>query len=388
MKYLNLKSLLLKIVFLSLFFFHFVFCSGQNKKSNLNFSPGSQWYDTDGNPINAHAGGILQHEGIYYWYGQIMISGERGSDAWVGVSCYSSKDLYNWEYKGVAFAVEDHASHPVTRGCKIERPKVIYNTKTKKFVMWWHHDINGQGHKKAMTGIAVSDNATGPFTFVQVFRPLAGFLPMNEPEKNKNKTLDESLLKGNFPGHEIPYPADSMMLYKRDLHLGQMTRDMTLFVDDDKKAYHIYASEENSTLHIAELTDDYLGYTGKFIRVFQDRFMEAPTIFKHKGKYYIIASGCSGWAPNAARSATSSSIWGPWKELGNPCFGKDAEISYNSQGTYILSISGKADGFIFMADRWKPQNAVDSRYVWLPVQFKDNRIIIEWMDQWDLGFFK
>ena len=32
---------------------------------------------------------------------------------------------------------------------------------------------------------------------------------------------------------------------------------MNLFVDDDGIAYHIYSSEENSTLHISQLTDDY-----------------------------------------------------------------------------------------------------------------------------------
>ena len=42
---------------------------------------------------------------------------------------------------------------------------------------------------------------------------------------------------------------------------GQMSRDMTLFVDGDGTAYHIYSSEENLTLHIAELSDDYLSNT-------------------------------------------------------------------------------------------------------------------------------
>ncbi len=43
---------------------------------------------------------------------------------------------------------------------------------------------------------------------------------------------------------------------------------MTLFVDDDGKAYHIYSSEDNLTLQIAELADDYLSHTGKYIRIF------------------------------------------------------------------------------------------------------------------------
>ena len=67
------------------------------------------------------------------------------------------------------------------------------------------------------------------------------------------------------------------------------------------------------------LTDDYLKHSGKFARVFEKRRMEAQVVFKHAGKYWFVASGCTGWDPNPARSAVADSIWGPWKELGNPC---------------------------------------------------------------------
>ena len=54
-------------------------------------------------------------------------------------------------------------------------------------------------------------------------------------------------------------------------------------------------------------------------------------MFKKDGNYYLIMSGCSGWNPNAARSAIASSIWGEWKELGNPCIGQDARNHYKAQ---------------------------------------------------------
>lgn len=53
-----------------------------------------------------------------------------------------------------------------------------------------------------------------------------------------------------------------------------MARDMNLFVDDDGTAYHIYASEENSTLQIARLNSDYTDHDGTYIRCFKGRFME------------------------------------------------------------------------------------------------------------------
>ena len=162
---------------------------------------------------------------------------------------------------------------------------------------------------------------------------------------------------------------------------------MTLFVDDDGTAFHIYASENDSTLQISQLTDDYLRPAGKFVRVFPGGFNEAPAAFKHAGKYYLITSGCTGWRPNAARLAVADSIWGPWKALGNPCVGKDADLSFHGQSTYVLPMPGKPDAFIFMADRWSPRNAIDGRHLWLPMQFKDDKPFVEWLDQWNLSFF-
>ena len=34
------------------------------------FTPGEVWRDTDGQPINAHGGGLLFHGGAYYWHGE------------------------------------------------------------------------------------------------------------------------------------------------------------------------------------------------------------------------------------------------------------------------------------------------------------------------------
>ena len=68
---------------------------------------------------------------------------------------------------------------------------------------------------------------------------------------------------------------------------------MTVYVDDDGKAYHIYSAEENLTLNIAELADDYLDYTGRYVRVAPGGQNEAPAIFKRDGVYWMITSGCT-----------------------------------------------------------------------------------------------
>ena len=35
-------------------------------------TPGQEWPDRKGEHINAHGGGLLFHEGKYYWYGEAV----------------------------------------------------------------------------------------------------------------------------------------------------------------------------------------------------------------------------------------------------------------------------------------------------------------------------
>jgi hypothetical protein len=356
------------------------------------FFSGELWPDNQGVHINAHGGGILFHQGVYYWFGEHKIEGGAGNVAHVGVHVYSSTNLYQWKDDGIALRVSDDPQSDITRGCVLERPKVIYNAKTGKFVMWFHLELKGQGYSAARSGVAVADQVTGPYRFIESVRPNAGVWPANVPDEMKQPLTPEELDKlahAGLPGDYVPEYAKDWVL-RRDFAGGQMARDMTLFVDDDGKAYHLYASEENSTLQISQLSDDYLKPAGNYIRVFPLAFNEAPALFKHRGKYFLFSSGCTGWAPNAARLAMADSIWGPWKALGNPCVGPEerTRITFESQSTFVLPVRGRKDAFIFMADRWRPENAIDGRYVWLPVQFdKDGKPFLAWLDQWDLGFF-
>ena len=158
-----------------------------------------------------------------------------------------------------------------------------------------------------------------------------------------------------------------------------MARDMTLYVDDDGKAYHIFSSEDNLTLHIAELTNDYLHHTGRYTRVAPSGQNEAPAIFKKDGTYWMITSGCTGWEPNEARMFSAPSIWGPWTQHPNPCRGPQQEITFGGQSTYILPVG---DHFIFMADIWRPKHPSDARYIWLPIEFEAGMPVVRWRDEW------
>ncbi|MBN1893387.1 family 43 glycosylhydrolase [bacterium] len=314
------------------------------------FRPGEIWPDTEGNPINAHGGGVLYQDGVYYWYGEIK-SGETRlpvkNKTWTGtrvqaggVSCYSSTDLVRWNNEGVALPpVADDPGHDLYPGNVIERPKVVYNESTRQYVMWMH--IDSEDYSAARAGVAVSDNPVGLFVYRGSIRPD-----------------------------------------------GSMSRDMTLFKDDDGRAYLVYASENNATLHISLLSPDYLSPGGTFIRVFEKRSREAPAVFKYGGRYFIVSSGCTGWDPNEAEYAVADSMLGTWTVRGNPCQGPDRDKTYFSQSTFVLAVADIPGAFIFMADRWDKQNLPDSRYVWLPLRIQGDTLSIAWRDSWDLTAFK
>ncbi|HEY8995389.1 MAG TPA: glycoside hydrolase family 43 protein, partial [Lacunisphaera sp.] len=290
-------------------------------------------------------------------------AGPGGNVAHVGVHCYSSTDLYNWKNEGVALAISKDPTSEITDGCIIERPKVLYNAKTKKYVMWFHLELKGQGYAAARCGIATSDTPAGPYTYLKSIRPDAGAWPLDVTDDDR---------KGKVA---------------RDFTTGQMARDMTLFQDDDGTAYLVASSEDNGKIHVSQLTDDYLGTPGKYVRALY--WSEAPAVFKHDGRYYMIVSGCSGWAPNAATIGVASSMLGKWTSLGNPCRGEPGQLktTFESQSTAVLPVAGQPDAFIFMGDRWRPDNAIDGRYVWLPIQFENGMPVLKWLPHWDLTVF-
>lgn len=73
---------------------------------------------------------------------------------------------------------------------------------------------------------------------------------------------------------------------------------------------------------------------------------------------------------------------GEWESLGNPFLGEEAETSFRSQSTHIIDIEGKGEQFIYMGDRWTPENAIDGRYIWLPLEFKDEKPFLNWQNIW------
>lgn len=323
---------------------------------------GETFPDTDGRHINAHGGGIIKQGDTYYWYGEHRGDGTPGSGQ-EGVTCYTSPDLHTWTDHGIVLAVSDEPGHPLERGGIIERPKVIYCPATGKYVMWFHHELKGRGYGAAEAAVAVADNPFGPFELLHSGRVNPGIAHANLPAEALTKVWDDKLEWWTPEWHQA---VEEGLFAVRDLEGGQMARDMGLFIDDDGKAYHIYSSEENLTLNIAELDPTFTRHTGKYIRIFPGGHNEAPAMFKRDGTYWMITSGCTGWAPNAARLMRADNIMGPWEMLPNPCRGEGADKTFQGQSTYVYR---DGDSYTFMADIWNPKNLGDSRHLWLPISF-------------------
>jgi len=101
----------------------------------------------------------------------------------------------------------------------------------------------------------------------------------------------------------------------------------------------------------------------------------------------MITSGTTGWKPNAARLSVSEKLEGEWKTIGNPCRGNENEnkITFGSQSTQILPVQGKKDSFIYMGDRWTPENLATSPHIWLPIEWEKGLPVIKWYTEWEPG---
>ena len=371
---------------------------------------GAVFTDTNGNVIQAHGGQIqkLTVDGVtkYYWIGEDKTNDYRPC---AGVHMYSSTDLYNWEDEGLVLRtmtseadfdndyfkalyggrnngeLSDEQKKIYTdlwagssdTGCVIERPKMLYNDKTGKYVLFFHADGNSpystdssSNYAKAKLGIAIADSVNGPYKL------LGTYLLHTDTGYDKNWDGEN--------GH---------------------VRDMNVFKDDDGTAYVIYSSDGNANMYIAKLNDSYtglaksgkdengnpVGVEGKDYTVnFVGASREAPAPFKRNGKYYIITSGCTGWAPNAAQYAVADSMLGDWTVMGNPCTDDGANTTYDTQSTCVVDLG--EGRYMYMGDRWaNPDKGYllrDSRYVWLPIEFtSDGGIKISKYSDWDLSVY-
>lgn len=347
------------------------------------FHPGQVWLDTEGKPIQAHGGSILRVGDMWYWYGENKehTDGKNGVWTW-GIRCYRSRDLYNWEDCGLIIppALDDETS-PLHPTAMIDRPHIIYNRRTGKYVCWLKiMQKNGEQHETVLT----ADDILGPYAIVRT-----GLRP-----------------------------------------LGMSAGDFDLAVAPDGKAYYYFERVHSETI-CADLTDDYTDVTGyyttHFPHIAPPYVREATSHFVRKGKHYLITSGTTGYLPNPSEVAVADTWHGPYAVLDNPHPGDASNTSFHTQISCVFQVPERKDLFIAMADRWCPdlmdldyerykqfyeirfdadlseaekeariaaldldmaqiddlrRDTSKSTYVWLPIRFDGDMACIDWRDEW------
>ena len=314
-----------------------------------SIKPGQTWNDVNGSAINAHGGCVVYHNGNYYWFGE-----NRNGSKSDGISCYRSNDLYSWTRLSRAVTptgTKTDENRDIASGRTLERPKVIWNEATRKWVMWIHWE-NGDDYGQAKSAVCVADKVEGPYTLVDVFRP-------ND----------------------------------RD------ARDQTVFVDTDGAAYHVYSTNMNSNTNCERLTSDYLRPEEGFALQLKGRRFEAAALFKVGDIYYGLFSGCTGWDPNPGRYMWTYDLmeqtWNAPADFKasdgstgiNFCVDNGKNNSYQSQSNFVFPVPGKDKCFIYMGDRWNSSNVQNSKHVWLPLSVRSGYPTVRWYDSWSLSVF-
>ena len=290
--------------------------------------PGEVWPDSRGRHIQAHGGGIVKFGKTYYWFGEDRSEGLDRSKRYV--SCYSSNDLVNWTFRNRVIAQADPEN--IGPGWVMERPKVFYNKKTREYVMYMH--LDDARYRLARVAVAVSERVDGDYRYLKSFRPL-----------------------------------------------GQESRDIGQFIDDDGLAYLIFEDRPAKGFHIAKLSDDYLTVEKDMSLIKAP--LEGGAVAHYGGLYYALGSALTGWNPNPNQYATARSLEGPWSEF------KDVAPpdtkTYGSQSTMLLKVVGRrATTVIFMGDIWKPRTQWDSRYLWMPVEIGAGKLWLPEPREWTL----
>lgn len=346
--------------------------------------PGQVWLDTNGNRIQAHGGSIMYLDDTYYWYGENKEKTVPGSNIWHwGVRCYASKDLYNWEDKGLIIPPEpDDPGSSLHPAACMDRPHIIYNAQTKKYVAWLK--IMNKDNTQTET-VLTADHFLGPYTKVR-----EGLRPLN-----------------------------------------MSAGDFDLVVAPDGKAYYYFERVHSETI-CADLTDDYTDVTGYYSTHFPRKYppyvREATAHFMRDHQHYLVTSGTTGYLPNPSEIAIGDSWHGPFKVLGNPHPEDPSKTSYHSQITSVFKVPGKKDLYIALADRWLPDqmdlsydtyaqvfeaifkydsieeamkninpellaerppmdqehNTSIADYVWLPFRFDGEMAYLDWQDEWQI----
>jgi hypothetical protein len=244
---------------------------------------------------------------------------------------YSSTDLLHWKNHG----------NMLTASRGTNRMDIVYNEPTKKYVMVMKWETPGT--EWCNRGIATSDNVTGPYT----------------------KLFDSTVY-------------------------GVNTGDMSVFKDDDGKAYYLYELWDNgkTSQGFSLMTPDYINLEKK-MQQWTNSDREANMMMKRRGMYYYLTSGMMGIDPTETQYWTAPKIDGPWTTKLVPIIapGDATKKSWDTQCDFVFAFKGTDDTVqMYCGDRWKRLNtARNGDYLWLPITFtQKDSVVLNYYQDWEV----
>ena len=272
-----------------------------------DLATGIAFKDTDGKPVNAHGGGIIQVCDTFYMHGEYFLSTTTDNN-FNGFSMYSSKDFATWKNEGII--LPQQASGELGPNRKGERPHIIKCPSTGEFILYAHAaDVTYQADKEVV--YATSPTVNGKYTYKG---PLTNASGATASHSDMSAYADET----------------GAYVITESGHVYTLASDCHSWLSDKSVAVNCTSGGS-----------------------------ESPTVFKAGGTYYWIGSNKTGWRANNNFYSTSSSMTGTWTCQGfiAPVTDTSNDISdertWLSQSTWVQPVVGSAGTtYVYWGDHW------------------------------------
>ena len=312
------------------------------------------WDCSDGTPIYSQGGGVFRFTDTatgkdrYYWYGAYYREAKQyredpsetiEQNHFEAITCYVSDNLTDWSPLPNILTKEDIASHgPIGW---VGRLGVAYLPDEKLYVLMVQHN-NG-------VLVATSDSPSEPFEW----------------------------------SHEIDMTS----------RIGTPnTGDQTVFIDpDDGSAYLIYSYGRGrgrqyvSRIGMKDGRPDLLDC----VQVCKGASREGNCMFKHAGKYYMVASNIYGWDSSLTYYVMADNIYGPYLPVNDMQVmeGSRDDYSHVSQTGFFYTLNGTdRSTVIFCGDRWAEFAGNGLGYnQWMPLSFDGDIPYLNSLHSWELN---
>ena len=328
------------------------------KKPAVTFHNDQPLRDAEGDILDAHEPCLRYFEGRFWLYGSRY--GDRtGFTDEHRFGLYSSPDLATWTDHGLIT--------PKLPGRLQANPDVVYNAKTRKYVLWG----TGRGYF-----VFTADRPDGPFEQVR------------------------QVADGRYPGR---------------------SGDFSIHIDDDHTAYRIGGgavdaadTERSHCVFVERLTDDYLDGSGETSGILASN-CEGAGLFKRGDTWYALFDNTCCFCPagSGARVYTAEAPLGPYTYRGNinrrgadprripsldndtkPGAGRCDVIIPAQQRRIVPLATPEGTSFHWVGDRWESADdgikGHDFIYISGPLQFDADGMIrqLAWENSWSLEYVK